>query len=349
MGEAAVVDEVFPDERPVFVVGAPRSGTTLLQAILDTSPNIGVADELVFFDTILKAQQQLPDLGAPGAIERLQDLMPRMDHVRYWSDPEGVVVELGRRLHADKAPSWPRVFLHLMRAWADRKGAARCGDKTPWNIRHMETILRWFPGAQIIHIVRDPRAQIASRRKLPRTSRDVLSNAIKWKLDIDCARQLRATPSQFLEVRYEDLVTAPKATVQRVCDFLGEPFEPRMIEGRDAAELAFRGQSYKEGVTKAVNASSLESWRRELNSEQVQLIEWITGRNFAHYGYERDAVSLGTVTKLPLQAVQECLAWLRFKREEKSFLAADSGIEIRHGSGDLLRSLWRARHSGGNH
>lgn len=338
VGEAAVVDEVFPDERPVFVVGAPRSGTTLLQAILDASPNIGIADELTFFDTILKAQPQLPDLTAPGAIDRLQSLMPKMDHVRYWSDPEAVVAELGRRLRADPQPSWPRVFLYLMRAWADRKGAARCGDKTPWNIRHMETLLRWFPRAQIVHIVRDPRAQIASRRKLPRTSQDVLSNAIKWKLDIDCARRLQATPEQFLEIRYEDLVTTPAETVQRVCEFLDEPFEPQMIAGRDSAELAFRGQAYKEGVTKAVNANSLTSWRRELNASQVRLIEWITGGHFAHYRYERDGSSLGTLAKLPLQAVQECLAWLRFKREEKSFLAADSGIEIRHDSGDLLRS-----------
>jgi hypothetical protein len=343
--------ESFPDYAPVFVVGAPRSGTTLFMRILDAHPELGIADELIYFDIILNARSVVPALDTPERIEQFFTLLPRMDHVAYWSGMEEILAEAKQRLLADPKASYPRLFLYLMQAYADRKGATRFGDKTPWNVRHLDEIVALFPNARIIHLVRDPRANVASRRKLPRTSQDVVTNAVKWKLDILAARRFARGPhgsaQNYLELRYEDLVREPDARVRAVCAFLGIPFDPAMLAFHHSREVMFRDQPYKEGVFRPVHADSLESWRRELRPAQVRLIETICADEMRHFGYERAGEAAGAAATLR-QLATEGARWLAFKRSEVGRHKA-RGIDFYHGSAPLyrlLRSLTRSHLKG---
>jgi LPS sulfotransferase NodH len=231
--EAYGLRECFEDCAPIFVVGAPRSGTSLLARMLDAHPAIGLSDELCFFDIVLEARRDLPELDDPERIERLRALLPRMDHVRYWADGEALIEAALERLRADSRPSWAAFYRHLMEPRAVRKGALRFGEKTPWNVRHLEALEALFPNARFVHVVRDPRAVVASKRKLPRSSSDVLTNAVKWSIDVAAAARYRdgapERAERLLEIRYEDLVRTPEPVLRRVTDFLGEPFDPAML------------------------------------------------------------------------------------------------------------------------
>jgi hypothetical protein len=331
--------EAFPDCAPIFVVGAPRSGTTLLTWILDAHPAIAIADELIYFDIILGARAEVPALDSPERIARFFELLPTMDHVRYWRGMEGVLAEVRRRLMATPRPSYDRLFLLLMQVYAERRGARRFGDKTPWNVRHLERIARMFPNARIIHLVRDPRAHVASRRKLPRTSNDVVTSAVKWKLDLVAARRFAssplATPASFLELRYEDLVREPEAQVRRVCAFLDERFEPGMLAFHADHDVMFKDQPWKEGVFRPVHAGSLERWRAELSPAQARLIELVCGSEMRRHGYAPDSPAAPLATALQLGT--ELRQWRRFKREDKARRRRESHIRIVHGSLPLYR------------
>lgn len=343
-------DESFPGHAPIFVVGAPRSGTTLLTRILDAHPAIALTDEIIFFDIILKARAEVPALDSAERIDRLFELMPAMDHVRYWRGMEATLAETRRRLLAAPRPSYALLFLLLMQVHAEQKGARRFGDKTPWNVRHLERIVGIFPDARIIHLVRDPRANVASRRRLPDTSQDVLSNAVKWRLDVLAARRFAegplATPARFHELRYEDLVQEPEARVRAICAFIGEPFAPEMLAFHTDHDVMFKDQPWKEGVFRPVNTGSLEQWRKALSPAQARLIELVCAREMARHGYPADAAA--SLTRVAAQLPRELGAWLRFKRQEAARRRQERGIRFEHRSGalyllllDLLRSRLR--------
>lgn len=323
----------FADCAPIFVVGAPRSGTSLLARMLDAHPAIGLADELCFFDIVLGARSQVPELDRPERIEHFLELLPRMDHVRYWADGEALIAAAAERLRADPAPSYARFYRHLMEARAAAVGARRFGEKTPWNVRHLDALEALFPDARFVHIVRDPRAVVASKRKLPRTSTDVLTNAVKWSIDVAAAGRYLDGSSEraarLLEIRYEDLIRTPERVLRGVCDFLGEPFDAAMLAYAELGAPAFRDQPYREGVLRPLFDSSLEAWRRDLSPAQVWLVQRLTRAGMARYGYPAEPVPLRALAGLPPQALREVLAWLRFKREETRRLAAEPEIRFR--------------------
>ncbi len=341
-------EEVFDHVSPIFIVGAPRSGTTLCGRILDAHPDIAIADEIIFFDIILKARSVIPELDTVDRIRAFFALLPRMDHARYWRGIEAELSEVQKRLEADPNASYQRFYLFLMQAYAEGRGALRCGDKTPWNVRHLATIVRWFPNARIIHLVRDPRANIASKRQLPRTSEDVISSTLKWAIDIDAAarfaRSSAATSERFMEIRYEDLVRDPETAVRRLCQMVGVPFFPAMLEFHHSSDVMFKSQPWKEGVFRPVSQGSIERWRGELRPTQVLLIELLTAGAMRRYGYERAARPRQVWLALPWQIWREVRLWLRFKRADRARRLADEEIEFESGSANLyrllLRSLW---------
>jgi hypothetical protein len=77
-------EEAFEHVSPIFIVGTGCSETTLCDRILDAHPDIAIADEITFFDIILKARSVIPELDTAERIGRFFEILPRMDHFRYW-------------------------------------------------------------------------------------------------------------------------------------------------------------------------------------------------------------------------------------------------------------------------
>jgi len=330
---------IFPGVSPIFVVGAPRSGTTLLARILDSHPRLAIADELIYFDILLEARSVVPELDTPERIERFFELLPRMDHVRYWRGVDEVLAEVKRRLLDDPTPSYPLLYLLLMQVYAERQGAARFGEKTPWNVRHLDEIVALFPDARIVHMVRDPRAQVASRRKLPRSSRDVVSHALKWRLDLAAAGQFargpRATEENYMELRYEDLVTDPEQMVRNLCSFIGETFDEGMLAFHRQQDVMFRDQPWKEGVLRPLHPESLHAWRDELTSSQAHIVELICGPWMRRHRYAADGG--GSLRAAAARLPAETIEWLRFRRRDAARRRAEPEIQFAHGSAPLFR------------
>ena len=339
------VGEVFEDCAPIFIVGAPRSGTTLLERMLGAHPAIAIADEIIFFDIILQARAQVPELNSAERIEHFFDLLPTMDHVRYWSEADDVLREVRRRLLADARPSYARFYRHFMEVRAQRAGATRFGEKTPWNIRHLPELRHMFPRGRIIHVVRDPRAVVASKIGLPRTSKDVLTNAVKWRLDLrEASDFLDAAPGNrdgVLEIRYEDLVAQPRDVLQRVCEFIGELFDERMLAFAETTDVMFRDQPYHRGVFKPVFTGSVEAWRRSLNDSQRLLVQLVAGSMMARYGYAPEPWTVGSALRLPVQALREVRAWATFKHAERALHAREADIRYRYAAGPQYAMLGR--------
>jgi hypothetical protein len=169
-----------------------------------------------------------------------------------------------------------------MRFFARVHGRRRCGEKTPHNALVAEMLCQWYPGASVIHLLRDPRDAVASMLRMPWAPGNVRSNALSWLLFNLAAWRLRNTP-QYLLVRYEQLVAQSEQELRRICAFVGEEYSPAMLVPNwdPTADLPWFRRA-EEPVT----TGRLGKWREELTTDQVALVEWYVGSHMQTFGYE---------------------------------------------------------------
>lgn len=214
-------------ETPFFIVGVPRSGTTLLRQMLRGHPRLAIPLESHFVPAALAAPT------GPAAL----DLILADDNFRQW----GLDPDLVRRRAAATDGTPAAVVQSAFEAYADAEGKSRWGDKTPLYVRHMPLLAAAFPGAQFVHIIRDGREVTTSMRDAWWGPNDLAFAAQLWRRTIAQARKAAGTlaPQQYLEVRYDRLVTAPQVELTRILDFLGEDIVDGLLDYRErvAAEL----------------------------------------------------------------------------------------------------------------
>jgi len=256
--------------QPIFVVGFPRSGTTLVEQTLASHPAIAAGDELPIIVNL--AERLGAMLGSQGAYpQALSEL---------WTGDRAGMIDTLRDHYLNEAA----------RLGAVRPGAAWFTDKMPLNETHLGLIHLLFPRSPIVHLVRHPMDVVLS----------VFSNGLShgfhcastldsaarhFALTADLVEHYRAVlPMRYLAVRYEDMVADQEAQVRRIFDFIGEPYDPRSLDFHENPRPA-RTASYAQVTEKLYERSRFRfrNYRRNLAPVEPILRPWI-----ARLGYDAD-------------------------------------------------------------
>ena len=201
--------------RPLFVVGHPRSGTTLLATVLSRHSAIAGTPETHFFNEVQYACAPYLRHGPAAAVDRLLETPLRSAAVQR--------DDLLARLAGYPRVTMPLLFRCWLEAFAARHGKPLVLEKTPYHIRHILEILGWYPTARIIWILRDGRACIASMKKVDWAGDDVTALSRRWVRNIAyalraerrCPDRVRARPLRRLDRRAG---THADATARRAWD-----------------------------------------------------------------------------------------------------------------------------------
>lgn len=274
---------------PIFVVGHPRSGTTLLRLMLDAHPRIVIPPEGHLVSLLRRARRKYGRLEEPGNFERLVDRVLHKQRMQEWQ----LDVEDARRRCLAGPHTEAGLFASLMSIWTARTGKPRWGEKTPGTYRFLPEVNRWFPDCQVLHIIRDGRDVAVSCLTPPFADTydkgDVYEVAVRWRDAIRRGRKAAGLlgPQRYLELRYEDLTADVEGTLRKVCAFLGEDFAPAMVEpGRKASGKVPRGeQSYHQRVGGKVDSQRVERWRKDASEDFVLGFEGLAGAELEQYGY----------------------------------------------------------------
>ncbi|MEM6260639.1 MAG: sulfotransferase [Planctomycetota bacterium] len=267
------------DSQPVFVVGHPRSGTTLLASILDRHSQIAVPPETSYL-----FPHRLPAISADC---RSGVLTPGGEGERLMrdlgiSDPSGTWNDFLTR--PKRGPQ--ELFDFLMNTYARQRGKTRWAEKSPWHLRHTKKLWRWYPAAKIIGLVRDGRDCILSTRKHLDSGHDLTWHALNWRRGARmCQRLSKQEPSRFLLIRYEDLAREPSETSRRVCDFIGVPYEQQQIKPEGGAAVRLAHETWKERVDSPIDGSRVFAWRESMKGEELASIKLILHRTLKHFDY----------------------------------------------------------------
>lgn len=272
-------------DRPIFVVGCPRSGTTLLQLMLHAHPRIALPPENRFMLAAYKQRHTFGDLTRPEnrhALARWIVAVPRFEDLGL--DPEHVVRQV-----VAAPPTLGSALGTVLKVYADRFGKPRWGDKRPAYLKRLDVIMRLFPDAQIVNIVRDGRDCVASLKEAPWRERSIEELIEFWVQSADASRRAarRWDRTTYYQLRYEDLVREPEVQLRRLCGFLGETYHPAMAEPSALAPVAVPEYKVWHTLThREVTTERVSSWRQRLTAEEIRLCEHAFGSRLAQFGYQ---------------------------------------------------------------
>jgi hypothetical protein len=212
---------------PVFVVGCPRSGTTLVQTMLDSHPRLSVLYEANFLVDI--------PLGLRSSLVSASEALTLAEaHPNFLAGSFDARTARAacRELGVTDAAGAMRV-LAASRALAE--GKTRCGTKTPKGLLHLAELAIVYPDAQFIHVIRDGRDSASSQERV--SDRNIVQGALLWRTGMRAGRRAgsRLGPDRYLEVRLEQLLSAPEEHIRRMCAFLGEDFDQLLLHFHAAA------------------------------------------------------------------------------------------------------------------
>jgi hypothetical protein len=302
-----MMSETFKD-RPIFICGHPKSGTSLLRNLLDSHPQLAVyPEESRFFRYFLpKAEglslEQLIELGEKELIHIFEwNLENPPDHQAgfpgrdYSFIPfEAVQAQFGELLRTEGTRHRGDVLWAAVQSFADitgNPGAALVGwvEKTPYNEYFADQIFVWWPQAKCIHIVRDPRDNYASyRRKHQSWSPGFFSNNWNRTTAAGLENEARFGHERYWVLRYEDLVSRPEEILPEVCTFLGIKDHEILRRPSRAGDL-WRGNSMFADQFDEISQVAVGRWKERLSNQEAGVIQVATGKHLRRLGYGEQA------------------------------------------------------------
>lgn len=227
---------------PIFVGGMYKSGTSLLRLMITQHRNIAGGLETYWFEV-----DPVKGIGRGG-----EPIGPHIERLAaYFGMPVADV-----RLVTANCPDAEAFVDRLMTAVAKISGKPRWAEKTPGNIAHTGRIVRYWPDARIVHIVRDPRDVYASLREAKKWDNAEAFGSrwcAKFAGNEEGLRNGDLRGDNYYEVRYEALVLHPERTMRPMIAFLGEPWDSACAQfsGRDDEYEIVRAQTGKASSTLA--------------------------------------------------------------------------------------------------
>ena len=310
----AVPERLPTEPEAIFIVGVPRSGTTMMRYLLETSDRIAIARENHFMGHILGRRgarhffRRAGDLKDDTAVRKIVDMIYSGEYEKlagwrrpspywYWLKDEVPREEIESRLLAAERTE-RGMFRAFLRVYADLAGKPVMGEKTPTHLNYVDTLLEWFPDARVIHMLRDPRAVYVSDR-YRRQTRDrfpyslmkrvpllletylLLLYSVSWRRALGKhSRLLKKHPGRYMLVRFEDVVKEPNETLPSVFGFLGVAM-PESVESDVEVPQKHGMRSSGEGI----DPQAADRWRERIRRPARRFLELTLRGPMRRYGY----------------------------------------------------------------
>jgi hypothetical protein len=277
----------------LFVIGCPRSGTTLLARMLGAHPDLAIVNETHWLGRWYEKRKDLTKegLATPQLLDRL------LEH-RKFAQHFGLTRDELERLAGREPLPYATLMSRLFDGYAAKRGKRLAGDKDPGYVKYADTLHELWPRARFVHLIRDGRDVALSAmswskarrlaRRFPTWQNDPAATAALWweyhvRLGKEAGARLGA--SSYRELRYEALVTQPEAELRAICAFLDLPYNGAMLryhEGRTKDDPALDAKQAWLPPTEG-----LRDWRAQMSPNDLERFEAAGGRLLDELGYER--------------------------------------------------------------
>jgi len=256
---------------PLFIVGMPRSGTTLMRALLNQHPRVSLAlTESHFIPYFISTFGDPPPFHTRDQVE---PFIKRFQQTVFYQN----LFQRGYVLHAEalyqhaRLDSWASIFEVILRHFSPRPNRADAiwGDKTPGYLNHMPLLKQLYPEAKFLHILRDPRDYCLSARQS--WGKSIYRAAHRWQATLSKARLVgQSLGDAYLEVTYESLLGHTENVMGHIAEFLGCNYHPAMSQiGLSPEDTGSTTGQY--GIVK----DNINKYSQHLSQQEIKRIEEI--------------------------------------------------------------------------
>jgi len=291
--------------KPVFIIGLHRAGSTLLRNILNSNPELAIIPEELhvlwqwekdLYDYFLDEYKR--NNGIEGKIKNIVDLVYsekiKGGFCREWGkldiDKDKLVQDIKRTEFSIKG-----IVEAFLSAYAQIEKKKRVGAKYIVHFSKAEKLLQWFPDCKIIHITRDPRAICFSKVYDEATSRrkkqypylkfifhygTLLYFIHEFNRSSRVNNIFREIDNYYL-IRFEDLVSAPKKSLSKLCEFLEVRFSGDMMHQKG------KPSSYNRKMYCGFDVSRLYNWQKNMSKIDMRIITLASRYGMNILGYKK--------------------------------------------------------------
>jgi hypothetical protein len=284
---------------PIFVVGAPRSGTTLLQLIIAAHSKLFSLPETHYF-TFVKQNVRINNNNSylfSNTLFKALELKPKLIFSEY--EKSNIIETIGRK-RTDK-----NILEQIILEYKEKHSldGNRWVEKTPRHVNHLDEIFYSWPEAKIINVFRDPRDSISSFHHLKsfKNNRenvlDIFMRIFKWKKCVSSAMEYKES---IFTIRYEDLIDDTEYYTCQIMDFTGEKFEERQLTNfnKNYKTSIIKEEKHKKltEANKIINRKAV--WKERLDPDEIYWIEKLCSNEMNALRYFQSGYEISNVEKI---------------------------------------------------
>jgi len=290
---------------PIFIVGQGNSGTTLLNEILGKHSQLFTAKETWFFVNFKSYNRIFGDLTKQESLNKFicfwaqvfsnkkgnwkEDLKFIEKNQNIKEKYNDCLIWVKRQASKINNLSYLDIFSLVFEYFTKINKKKRWVESTPTHLFYCDQILKNFPKAKIVHIIRNPLSVVASgkerwqkRSDKKRWLFEPIIRSFAWRTSALKAKELEMRYKEnFYTIRYEDLITFPEKEIKKLCEFLEINFESQMlnVEVVNPADPKFFNK-------KGFLNQNIDKWKVILTPEEKKIVILITNKIANHFGYQ---------------------------------------------------------------
>jgi hypothetical protein len=285
-----------------FILGRPRSGTTLLRTLFDAHPNVKIPPEFPIILPLYQKFRHVKDWDEKTINSFIDHIYQHpafknrtLENLKI--DKEPYVAMLMSMVHTGTIQDFLKSFNYQSFSLFEKKEITRIGDKNPIYSIYATRFLKVFPEAKFICIIRDYRDNYISMKGLADLlleAPNLILQVYRWRFVtrsfLNCRKKY---PDRFHIIRYEDLVTDQEKAFREMCSFIGIPFEQSVFDFFKKKDESYKTypkelvEKYHKSLMNPINTGRMEIYKKELSGRQIKTADQIAGKYADLMGYER--------------------------------------------------------------
>lgn len=278
-----------------FIIGRPRSGTTLLRLLFEAHPHVLIPPECPYIIQLYKKYGS----ATKWDVGRIRDFTEDICRQRYFDKWNVGKEELFNHLKEGEGENTFQEMVKRVnlayRSVYEKSGILLLGDKNPAYALFGQRLLKLFPDAKIVHLVRDYRDNYLSLTDVNFEVPVVPLVVYRWKFALQRMWKLKARyPGSVFSLRYEDLAGNPEEKMKELCAFLGIQYDPVVMgfyKKKPEVEVLYNGSEELMMVHKSllhpISRSRIDTWKSRMSRRDIRVADLVAGRSADKTGYAR--------------------------------------------------------------
>lgn len=283
-----------PNKLPFFfIIGRPRSGTTLIRMVFDAHPNVNIPIESPFIVSMYSRYKKV-NRWNDKTLRQFYDDLFSFNHFTEWTiDEDRLKNELSAMTGEHSFNELIQVVYSNYNSMFPKEEILLQGDKNPYFTLYINKLAKIFPEAKFLFIYRDYRDHFYSMSRVDFEADIPALIGWRWKYFVrDTERFIKKYPQKSLRFRYEDFVDTPDKYLKQFCEFLNIPVDQKVLNYYTVTDTAKKFyaeemEKYHTSLMKPVNKSRIGLWKKNLSVTQVKDLDCVVGKWAAIAGYEK--------------------------------------------------------------